>query len=108
MAGLDEPVHRYRVFAAPPSPLLQRPYLDTPELESLLVTDARRRAVPFVECEALDIVWDWAVGHAEAPVCLLAGQGGAGKTRVAAELAWRLAAEGWGLGSCATTCGADP
>ena len=103
VSSLDSPSHRYQAVSLPPVPLLTPPYLPSAlDLDSLKVTQARQRVVPFIDDDVLDLLRDWTSdGRQAAPprVAVVSGVGGAGKTRLAAELAWQLAEhEGWTTG----------
>ncbi|MDP9403373.1 MAG: tetratricopeptide repeat protein, partial [Actinomycetota bacterium] len=102
VAALDSPRHRYEPVQPPPVPLLTPPYLrEALDLDSLKVTQARQRVVPFVDDGVIDILRHWASGRQQAgasPIAVVSGVGGAGKTRLAAELAWELGEHGWTTG----------
>jgi tetratricopeptide (TPR) repeat protein len=77
------------------------PYLAAPAEESPLAQiTGRRDVVPFVARDEYEILLDWcrAPGRPGLGVAVLHGEGGAGKTRTAAELCRVLAGENWYTG----------
>ncbi|MDQ3886483.1 MAG: ATP-binding protein, partial [Actinomycetota bacterium] len=83
------------------SPLVP-PYLPAePDKGPLMQLRARRGVVPFYARDELDVLLDWCQSpdvEQRTRVAVVHGVGGAGKTHVAAELASRLAGEGWFTG----------
>jgi hypothetical protein len=72
-----------------------------PDGGPLLQLQARRGVVPFYSRDELDVLLDWCqapdVAH-RTRIAVAHGVGGTGKTHLAAELAHRLAREGWYAG----------
>ena len=93
-------------FAPPGTPArgLQSPYADPSGLanaQSLKRLRAEYGVVPFQGRDEFDALWGWCTGLAPGPsvhLALVTGVGGSGKTRLVAELAERLAREGWHTG----------
>ena len=81
---------------------LVTPYLaPEPDKGPLMQLRARRGVVPFYARDELDVLLDWCQAPdvaARSRIALVHGVGGAGKTHLAAELASRLATEGWYTG----------
>ncbi len=81
---------------------LAPPYLPPePEKGPLMQLRARRSVVPFYGRDQLDVLLDWCQApdaEQRTRIALVHGVGGAGKTHLAAELARRLADEGWYTG----------
>ncbi|MER5867243.1 tetratricopeptide repeat protein [Kitasatospora sp. NPDC002040] len=90
----------------PPAEVLAPPYLPLPAGSGpLRQLSARHDVVAFHPRDELDLLLDWcqepdtgADGAGPTRIALLHGVGGAGKTRLAAETARRLAALGWCTG----------
>ncbi|AUG76746.1 ATP-binding protein [Kitasatospora sp. MMS16-BH015] len=86
----------------PAGPVLVPSYLQLPyESAPLKQLSARHEVVAFHPRDELDLLLDWcqgADGGSPTRIALLHGVGGAGKTRLAAELGSRLADQGWHTG----------
>jgi len=99
-AGGQEP---YDVPGWPRRPVLQPPYVDRPgparDEGPLRQVWARYGVVPFQQRDEFTILRDWSSAERTGlRVAVLHGPGGAGKTRLAAELASRLAGDAWYAG----------
>jgi hypothetical protein len=99
-AGGQEP---YDVPGWPRRPVLQPPYVDRPgparDEGPLRQVWARYGVVPFQPRDEFTILRDWSSAERTGlRVAGLHGPGGAGKTRLAAELASRLAGDAWYAG----------
>jgi hypothetical protein len=83
---------------------LQSPYADPSGLadaQSLKRLRAEYGVVPFQGRDEFDALWEWCRRPDSGPrlrVAVVTGVGGAGKTRLVAELAERLAGDGWHTG----------
>ncbi|MFI1386080.1 trypsin-like peptidase domain-containing protein [Embleya sp. NPDC020886] len=64
--------------------------------------------MPFVPRPEVDALYAWCTGEPELALRLLHAPGGAGKTRLAAQLGLRLRNEGWNAGFVAPGAPADP
>ncbi|MGR4855077.1 hypothetical protein [Streptomyces sp. LARHCF252] len=103
--GLGHSVNEaYPLPYRPSTDLLTPPYVpidgETGPLQQLW---ARHDVIRFLPRDELDFLQDWFQapdpdGGPRTRIALLHGQGGAGKTRLAAELASRLSQEGWYAG----------
>lgn len=90
--------------AVRPAETLASPYADPaglPEQRSLRLLRAEYGVVKFQRRDELDVLLDWctAPGPGSQPrLAVVTGVGGAGKTRLVAELAHKLAGQGWHTG----------
>ena len=113
---VDTPaVARYPAGPQLVSPLLANPYLDGADLpvESLAVTRAEYAVVPFQARDEVDSLVSWCEEpippESARRVVVVEGMGGAGKTRLAAELCRLQAEQGqWHTGFLLTDPGGDP
>lgn len=93
-------------YQPPGRPLreLAPPYEDPDDLadaESLKLLRAEYRVVPFQGRDELEVLRDWCTAPGAGRrlrLAVVTGVGGAGKTRLVAELAHRLAGDGWHTG----------
>ncbi|HQK00655.1 MAG TPA: tetratricopeptide repeat protein [Verrucomicrobiota bacterium] len=70
------------------------PHEPEPGSSDLWIIEAKYRSIDLVGREAeMDALWQWVHGEKPVSVRLITGDAGAGKTRLAFELIWRLAIE---------------
>ena len=93
----------FRPAARPAGEPLDSPYEDPARLDerSLRLLRAEYGVVPFRGRDELDVLLDWATApgrDGRLRLAVVTGVGGSGKTRLVAELAHRLAVQGWHTG----------